>query len=94
MPCVGGPSYEQIIKERLDDTTDTLCSLCTYLKANAPSILRDAMSQNTKLSRWWKQHEIEDESRKQREAEALEHKETRDAALNKLSANERKILGL
>jgi hypothetical protein len=87
MPC-GDPSPYPASRESDYDTIKAhLCWACHTLE-NAGAILPPD------LARWWQQHQEVDARRKQAEAEATHRAMVKRAALEKLTPEERRALGV
>ena len=89
MPC---RDYEDDIKIRTVEvdrpsTVEMLCEAARKLDAAN-------VKMSTKLQLWWAAHKKEDEARLQAEADRLDKKQKRKVILSKLSAEEKRILGL
>ena len=100
MPCSdGGPTHEQLQKARREAEV-AKAGLCMMLSIyGIPTISHaDAYKESgisrVELMRWWGQHQKEDERRRKREAEQKKKRELQKLALNKLSPEEKKALGL
>lgn len=89
MPCESGPTYEDLQREaeRLDVMARLACLYCTELEETQRPIPKWAKS-------WWKEHQEEDAAREERQDEERGRKRLRSSGLKKLSAAERKALGL
>lgn len=103
MPCYDG--HESVIVEYREDpnTAKKLewaeAALCMLLKHVTEGQLTKQDFKNAGITRaqldvWWKEHKAKDEARLAREAEARKLERSKLAALNKLTMEERKLLGL
>jgi len=93
MPCRSDDRYDcDSSKPELDKVTRLLCDVCKHLeKGHSASFIFNSPSE---LSTWWKKHQAEDQKREAVEkAEALKEQKKRDA-LNKLTDEEKKLLGI
>lgn len=96
MPCTdgGGPipypcnhSAEiKHLKARNDELARLLCGLCNEIASTYEF--------KGPLKEWWDAHQEFDRKRKQKEAEEKLKRRNRKAALDKLTKEERKLLGL
>lgn len=87
MPCTSGPTREEEREEREDRNTVTrlACEYCRRLgEGNIPEW----------ATKWWKKHKVWDEFRLNEELAGAHRMLVRGQALNKLTAEERKALGL
>ncbi len=88
MPCkYDGPDEQPIMRGELDITTRLACEYCNELQdsgRNIPSYAR----------KWWKKHQAEDADRVKQEMEEEAKKILKAKALKKLTAEEKKALGL
>ena len=89
MPCQDEGQYahhaEQELKElreKVDKLTRMLCGLCTELEQR-PAVGTLLLAMDSELAVWWEAHGRADYLRK-----------TKEAALAKLTAAEREVLGL
>jgi len=94
-------------KERLDLVTRLLCELCTSLDDVVDRDVRDALV-SPELDQWLTRHKAEDAERRRKEEEArleaerqeqerqeqLRIQTIRDGALQKLTEEERRVLGV
>lgn len=97
MPCRDGPDDAYFLaeaKQRLDHVTRLLCFVMGRLEATPKSPYSELIMSNADLREWWTSHKVEDMERLAREKEAEEKEATKKAALAKLTAKERKALGL
>jgi hypothetical protein len=79
------------IKERLDSRTKMLCSVLT--KAEQAGVLHKLkLTPNEKT--WWVEHQMEDAAERKRLLKLAIVEGKRKAALEKLTPDERKLLGL
>lgn len=96
MPCYTpdpGPSQEEIREAKMPSV------LCGILTKYGPSILNGLDWKEIGVSRnevegWWRHHKQMDDQRRKREKEMADAESERKQALKKLSAAERKALGL
>lgn len=77
-------------------TTDAVVILCRDMRALTPEFRQEVLSQQNRYSRdlanWWEEHLAADAAREKREA-ARDQAKLRQAALRKLTWEERKALG-
>lgn len=100
MPCTdGGPTYEQTQEPRR--IAAALCALLTFFEAEGT--IRQTLDKmdwdEAGVSRlwvegWWDEHKREDTIRREQEAQERDRRIARQAALSKLSPDEREALGL
>lgn len=91
MPCETrgyGPSEREL---HAMEATKLLCHLCGRLEKEDRA---DLITRDLSLDRWWKQHQAWDRERKASEDEATRKREAKDAALAKLTPDERRMLGV
>jgi hypothetical protein len=79
------------VREQLDTVTRLLCGLCRRVKQEGKDEL---IVNDHELGRWWVKHEAWDKKREKEELALAAAKAKKQTALNKLSAEEKKILGL
>jgi len=102
MPCTDGgvpypPSEEEILARKVPAM---LCavwsSLTPHQQSNALAKIdwNEAGVTMKEFTRWWKLHSDEDKRRRAREAEAQRRERLRDKALEKLTPEERRALGV
>jgi hypothetical protein len=94
MPCSdGGPNYQDNpeTKRRLDLATRLLCSLCRKITNSGRDTL---IYDDVELVRWWNDHLAADRKREKAEEAEREVIRKHQAALNKLTPEDRKVLGL
>lgn len=95
MPCMDN-GYESdnrnYHKDKLDEVTRHLCRIMRLSDAGHSMSIIVAGSRG--LRDWWKQHQEEDRMRLEREEEEKTQKALKKRALEKLTPNERKALGL
>jgi hypothetical protein len=72
-------------KEHLDQKTEELCSKLQQL---------DVSKYSLEMQIWWRDHQKADKERLQKEMKQHKDEEAKEKALSKLSAYERKLLGL
>lgn len=107
MPCRDYIPGEQDRRSDIKELSLIRASLCALLTVMEKNMTPDTFDQYIKsidwkeagvtkreFLSWWEDHKIEDEKRRKREAEEKREKEIRKAALAKLSAEEKKILGI
>ncbi len=88
MPCRdGGRDDPGPVYERLDITTRLACEYCNELQDAGRSIPSYAR-------KWWREHQAEDAERVKQEMEEEAKKVLKAKALKKLTAAEKKVLGL
>lgn len=84
------PSFSGTAKQfDVDFLTDILCGT---LKTIPPQQIKDNYS--LELQSWWRDHKIADKLRKEAEARQEEEERDRIRALAKLTARERRLLGV
>jgi hypothetical protein len=91
MPCrtEGGDTYESAhLRRILDDVTRMLCAVLREREEGTPN------PYTAELAQWWDRHKEADARRLAREQEEAQRKEQRQAALSKLTPEERKALNL
>lgn len=103
MPCRDyDESYDrQQTQKENDKLTKFLCTILSTLElenelghfAELFDYKEGGISRK-ELFAWWEAHKEEDRKRKERAREAAERKEKKDAALSKLTPEERKLLGV
>ena len=89
MPCMdGGPTREELERERADFETITrlACDRCQELEGSGDPIPPWAAS-------WWARHKVADARRARRQEAIQRDQEAREAALAKLTPQERAALG-
>ncbi len=106
MPCRTEEPYEVKPKKPMETVHGleaALCGILTELKGNYPfeyaRILpnldyREMGITEDELMEWWGTHMAKDEARRKREQEARMRETAKNAALAKLTKEERAILGL
>ena len=101
MPCFDGRDNIREVEVESGRQTSRLCAVFTVLEREG--LLDKILSQCdwneagvSKLSteQWWLRHKREDRERRQREFEEKQRKLARQKVLNKLSDDEKKILGV
>lgn len=94
MPCYDSRSDGSVtITEQqicINELTRLLCSACKILEKDYLYTIRS----NKKLNEWWLTHKKVDERREAEETRARLRERRKQEALKKLSADERRILGL
>lgn len=102
MPCRDG-GYSDVVVEYRDNPkiAAALCAVFTVLekekqldKVLANVDWKEAGVPPKYISAWWDKHKIADEMRRTREKREQEKKRKRDAVLQKLTLEERKLLGV
>lgn len=102
-PCRdGGPSAEQIREER--DIPKVLCAILTCMEKHGDpkyidNFFADVDWQEAGVDvdwvrAWWEKHKIEDRYRREREAAQRREDEIARAARERLTPEERRILGI
>jgi hypothetical protein len=94
MPCSdGGYSYDQYdtIQRRADEATRSACEAITLLQRQHSELFAE-LSVETRA--WWNRHQREDQARIEREQEEARRQKAKQDAWNKLTDEERKILGV
>lgn len=92
-----GPEYidNPETKQRLDAATRAACEALSVIEGYKDGMIRLLIVQLSKdTQRWWSLHQAADKRRKALEEEARHRQEVKTKALAKLSAEERKALGL
>lgn len=85
--CDGYPTELELAQKELDKLTDLLCTLCNQCEYYNFEI-------DNKVLDWWEKHKEADAKRLAKEKAEREAKLLKKKALAKLSAAERKVLGL
>ena len=95
MPCYDERSHDcsGYIK-RLDHTTKLLCDLLTAMSLHMPNTLKTMMARVDGLATWWDDHQRQDRIRIERENTNRRTQQLRESIASKLTAEERKLLGL
>lgn len=93
MPCQSDPSdyADNSIRNELNMVTRLLCALCGELEAAGQSLY---IGKVPYLLSWWEAHKLRDAERKVREAKQAENDRRTRQALDKLTPEERVLLGL
>lgn len=101
MPCGDGGYPTHTVYVESGTQTQRLCAVFSALQRRGllDQILDEIDWKEAGVTRqgtlsWWKQHQVEDAERRQREKKEKERQAKRSAVLNKLSVEEKKILGL
>jgi hypothetical protein len=105
MPCTdGGYSNDQYdeMRARLNKATALLCEVLTQLEGQSSvfvgkdgRILYNKLDpENLGLESWWVKHQEDDRRRIEKENQAIEKEKIKQKALNKLSPEEKRLLGL
>lgn len=105
MPCssdYGEPGYSssyerQRLSRELKERDAMLCAALTALdklKIRDPINYEEAGVSKARFEEWWRDHKIKDERRRDRERALREAQRLKAVALGKLTAAERKVLGL
>lgn len=104
MPCTdGGVPYPEDREEakELETIRVSLCGIMKYLEdtEQLESVIegvdwRECGISRKRLTAWWHQHKVEDETRRYTEFKDKERKKARESALAKLTKEEREALGL
>lgn len=104
MPCISGPSYEdgKREEERKHVEKAMLCAALSYideLKGDFDDFVKTTIWEEQGITAsavrsWWSNHREQDELRKKQEKLQRERQDIISGALQKLSAKERKALGL
>ena len=79
--------------ERLGKTTDMLCRTLTHMEQST-LVSVDWLLKNPDIAQWWKDHQAADKARKEREEAEKRRTILRNAALKKLTKEERLLLGV
>ena len=90
MPCdSGGYDYSREYKREVDTLTNMLCWLLTaWYAPERPAALRKD------IDAWWEEHQELDRKKAAAEDAERQRRMQRDMVLNKLSAEERRLLGI
>jgi hypothetical protein len=90
MPCVYDDYGEsdRKAKEELDKLTRMLCATCRQVEDC------DLKIEDRETKAWWTQHKKADAERRRLEQLAIDERARRQAALLKLTVEERRLLGL
>ena len=94
MPCTDPFADAQADREqrrRLDAATRLLCGLCKYVENR---ISGKVIGHIYGLTNWWEEHKKKDEERMECERFEEHRRKVKQAALSKLTDEERKVLGL
>ena len=93
MPCSDYRPGEHsvLIQRRLDAATRLLCGLCEYVESR---ISGEVIGQIYGLTDWWAEHKKKDEERMECVRFEEHRRKVKQAALSKLTDEERKVLGL
>lgn len=98
MPCTydGPPSYGPSYKKELDEVTELLCELCQHLEGTPSTRFGNNFKRfsTIALREWWEKHKKMDAERLERERREAAEKKAKENALNKLTPEERKLLGI
>jgi len=104
MPCNSDyPTETDIYQSKIVACYNSLASpaLCMFLskygvpsEKEMPKLYANAGITEKQLARWWKHHKKEDADRRKRIASTRRKEKLRKSALAKLSASERKALGV
>ncbi len=79
----------------LDHYTDVLCGMCKRLEEENPDVIYDGKNPSArKLADWWDHHKEWDARRNLAEEVAKQKALLKKSALEKLTAEERRALGL
>jgi hypothetical protein len=81
-------AYGHCTKAGLDDAVSMLCARLSALPSDA---IKDY---SPEMQMWWRDHQQADRRREAKERKDAERKAAREVALSKLTAAERKVLGL
>lgn len=94
MPCRdwedGFRTDEGYSAAKVDKLTRMLCYLCNAVQINDGRLIKA----NKELSDWWKEHRVADAKRRKAEADKLAKQKLKQAALAKLTDEEKRVLGL
>lgn len=97
MPCLD-PIADEIehrqTAARLNRVTRMLCSSLHSLERNHSEALDFLLSNVEGLNSWWVQHQEQDRKRLEREKREMDRVLRKNAALSKLSSEDKKVLGL
>ena len=77
---------KDITKEEIDNEVSNLCSKL--------QLVEDVMKYSLELQMWWRDHQIADKLRVEKELKEISDKELREQAMSKLSDYEKKLLGV
>lgn len=89
MPCESGRGPEDDLLDSLNRTTRLFCEVMAGEEARGRLPLYSA-----EVLAWWAEHKKIDEERKRMELEEKELRARREAAANKLTPEERRLLGI
>ena len=89
MPCESGPTCGDNYKPEADAATRAACDLRTVLRQRGSEY---DLTPETRL--WIAQHDKEDAARIEAEIKADTRRKAKQAALDKLSLEERRLLGI
>lgn len=92
MPCRCDDYHDDYVtyKREADKVTDLLCALCYDIE----KLNMVGYKFPKKVQIWWNEHKVADEKRRKEEEEARRIIELKKSAVSKLTAEERKALGL
>lgn len=80
-------------KERLDMLSRIACKALTFIEEKCDGI-EFLLIEEPEIQEWWKNHKIADEKEQQRKKQKEYESRIKESALSKLSAEERRILGV
>ena len=101
MPCIDGREGTGLVYVESGSQTSRLCGIFTVLERNG--ILNKILEQvdwkevgvsRVSTERWWKRHKEDDVARRKRENQQKLLKQKKQEALNRISPEDRKLLGL
>ena len=87
MPCTSGPSWDDEYRQRIDNLTALLCMLCKRCD-------KEGLKMPGDVREWWKEHQKLDKERRKTKEEARKKREAKQTLLNKLTVEERRLLGV
>ena len=94
MPCADGRDYRDdysAVRDELDKVTELLCGLCGRLEFKNQ---QGFIGSDRQLEKWWREHQRMDRERIAREQEKERKEQLKQNALNKLTKEERALLGI
>lgn len=86
-------SESKALKSRLDKVTRILCKVLKELE-NSPEMTAILLKSDKEFQNWYTAHKKADEEERKRIAEKKRREAVKKAAMAKLSAEEREILGI
>jgi hypothetical protein len=97
MPCTNDGFHQMEASEnrrKLDKVTAMLCGVMRRLETGYPEHCTRLTESIVGLDEWWTEHKRIDAERAKREAELARQQEMKKAALDKLTDEEKRALGI